>query len=123
MIETDTAVKMTVRSLFDAIQARKQVRELARSMGFDLAEQASVSLAAWSLLGHLGVGATCQGELVVNSITNGSNKGISIICTAGKNANSSLSDIHLKMHLIVDELKINAENVNQINVSFVKWKV
>lgn len=58
MIETDTAVKMTVRSLFDAIQARKQVRELARSMGFDLAEQASVSLAAWSLLGHLGVGAT-----------------------------------------------------------------
>ena len=122
MIAPGKEKNMAVRSMFDAIMARKQVRELARCMGFNLAEQASVSLAAWSLLGHLGIGATCQGELVVDDVVSAGCKGMRVTCTAGKNANSNITEIKNKMHLIVDDLKIDAENANQINVSFVKWK-
>ena len=122
MIELGTAINISVQSLFDAIVARKRVRELAQSMGFNLAEQASVSLAAWSLLGHLGIGSTCQGEIAADPINDGPNKGMRITCTTEKNANSNTSDIRKKMCLFVNELKIDVESANQINVSFVMWK-
>ena len=55
--------RVLVLTQMDAITLRMRIREMAHVMGFDIKDQACISLAAWALIKALGLGKTCRGEV------------------------------------------------------------
>ena len=54
---------LTIRNSSDAIIARAEVRKLAQKRGLDLAGQARISLATYSLANALGIGNKHPGQV------------------------------------------------------------
>jgi len=120
---TDTpALVMPIRSMFDAINARRQVRDMARSLGFGLSEQAAISLAAWTMADRLGFGSTCAGDIVVESIRQEAHSGVRITCRTSSGVQTLQSRDMESTSWMVDEIKLNNCNGSGIEVTMVKWK-
>ncbi len=113
---------MPIRSLFDAINARRQVRDMARSLGFGLSEQAAISLAAWTMVERLGFGSACAGDVVVESIQQEARMGVRITCRSPKGFQPLQSRDMESASWMVDEIKLNNCNGAGIEVTMVKWK-
>jgi len=120
---TDTpALVMPIRSMFDAINARRQVRDMARSLGFGLSEQAGVSLAAWTMADRLGFGATCTGIIVVGPIQQVGREGIRITCRSSNGFQPLDSKDVDSIGWMVDEVELNDCAGANIEVVMIKWK-
>jgi hypothetical protein len=112
-----------IRSVYDIITARMQVRETARSIGMDLADQARLSLATSSLLEGLGLGINSDSSSVsIESLSEGQNKGLRVICTF----HDSIEHRPVKMATgnvdwMVDTIDIRNLTDDQVEISMTKW--
>ena len=120
MSTVEKKLVMPINNLFDTMVARREVRVVARQVGFNLHDQTSIALAAWSLSGTMGLGSACQGEIVIKCLQDGERSGIRIICTTA--SDKKIPKTFGQTERIVDELKIKTLPSEHLEVTAIKWK-
>jgi anti-sigma regulatory factor (Ser/Thr protein kinase) len=114
---------LTICNSSDAIIARARVRELAREGGLDLAEQARISLATYSLANTLRMGYECSGQVVVDRLAEGKRVGMRVACITAEAAEDRLaSEAFGGVRQMVDELTIETLPSNAVRVTLIQWE-
>jgi len=106
----------------DIVLLRMRVRDLARAVGLNLADQARISLAAGCAAKAIGLGVTHQGQVTIDHYCRGGNVGVRVVC-AGKNgktdgAPGALGDARW----MVDELTCETLGASEAQVTLIKWR-
>lgn len=107
----------------DIILARMQVREFARAKGFNIMDQARISLATSSLAYALGLGSTCHGQIVIDCLSEGGDTGLRVVCTRASAATGDLSERAFgDTRRMVDQLTVETLPSNEAQVTVIKWR-
>jgi hypothetical protein len=111
-----------LRGESDVIMMRAKVRDLAREIGMDMMQQASVSLAASSLAHALGFRGMQEGQVMIEHLYREGRDGLRVIFLKPNGVPSELSSVQLSdAKWMVDELKIDALPSRQLQVTLIKW--
>ena len=106
----------------DIVLLRMQVRDLARAVGMNLADQARISLAASSAAKAMGLGITHPGQVTIDHYCYGEKVGVRVIC-AGRNGKTNGTPGALgDARCIVDELTYETLGANEAQVTLIKWR-
>jgi hypothetical protein len=119
----DTRV-IDVHDSFAIITARMKVREIAGTQGFNILDQARISLATSSLAYMLGLGGTHEDRIIISCIRDGGRVGIKVVCEKAGEALEEISPRSFEdTRWMVDELTIEKLPDNGgMQVIVVKWK-
>ena len=114
---------INIRSEYDIVNARMQVRETARSIGMDLRDQACLSLATSSLLEGLGLGFNSgAGSITIQCLSEGQNKGLSVICTFHDSSEQKPVQMATgNVGWMVDTIVIRNLANDQVEITMTKW--
>ena len=119
MIESQT---IEIQNRFDIIEARMQVRTLARELGLDLFDQARISLAASTVAIILGLESTGNGSISMGRRQFGERVGVEVVCTK---ADARLPDLASGVlddaKRMVDELTVIELPSRGVEVTLFKW--
>jgi hypothetical protein len=111
-----------IHNRFDIIEARMQVRTLARKLGLDLFDQARISLAASTVAIILGLESSGNGSISMERRQFGERVGVEVVCTKADaklpNLAAGVMDDAKRM---VDELTIKELPSHGIEVTLFKW--
>lgn len=121
----DKCLILPVHNETDIILARLRVRELARAQGFNVMNQARVSLAASSLARTLGLGGTHRGQITVEGLQDGGRStGVRVVCTKTDGAEADYgAQTFDDLRLMVDELTVEELPSADLQVTMTKWRV
>jgi len=116
---------LQMRSDLDIIAARARVRNLARAVGFNTADQARISLATSSLAYFLDLGGQRTGQITLGYPEDDKTAGIQIICQvyyAGKNFSPEIvgSKEIEKLRWMVDALQIVTLSTQDVQITLTK---
>lgn len=118
----EDSLTIAVRGEFDIIDARLKARKLATAKGFDIVDQARISLAASSLAKILGLGDDIPGRVTVSCLNADSRIGLQIICIKVASESNELDmGVFEDMRKMVDELKIEDLPSQDLQITLVKW--
>lgn len=113
---------ITVQSKFDIVEARMRVRTLARGAGFDLFDQARISLATSTLAIILEMEHSSQGQIAMERLETTERTGVQVICT---NPHTLLhgfaSGVLDDARRMVDELLVECTSTEGVKVTLIKW--
>ncbi len=122
---------MTMKTLpvtgeLDIIAVRMEVRNLARTIGFNVTDQACISLATSSLAHFLDLGGKYTGTISFGHSNNSERSGLLVVCVIHCDDNgldpSNLSSKRLeKVRWMVDEMDLQSLPSNNIQVTLVKY--
>jgi len=102
---------------------RTEVRNIARKIGMDMMDQASISLAASSLAHALGLGCTQEGLVTIEQLLDDSRVGLRVICM--NDSQGEIFEIAPKTlqdaQWMVDELTVETLPTTALRVTLVKW--
>jgi anti-sigma regulatory factor (Ser/Thr protein kinase) len=111
-----------VQNKFDIVEARMCVRTMARQAGFDLFDQARISLATSALASILEMEHAEQGQITVEHLKGIQRAGIKVVC---KNPNPLLhsfaSEVFDDARRMVDDLFVEHMPSTGVRVTLVKW--
>ena len=115
---------LTIRNSSDAIIARAEVRKLAQRRGLDLAGQARISLATYSLASALGIGIRYSGQVIIDLLAKGERIGVSVACITPEDvevdfAPEAFSDVRW----MVDELIVETLPSRAVKVTLIQWTI
>ncbi len=115
---------ITVQTEFDVFMARMQVRKLARTMGFDITNQARIALATSSLARVLRLGEVHQGQVIIDRLGEEGLAGLRVACTAITNADFEVgARAFTDVQWLVDELIVEDTPSNDVQITLIKWIV
>lgn len=121
MTDSDSAI-IPIQDSFDIIEARVQVRSLARSLGFDLFDQARISLAASTLATILGLGRDTVGQITVESYLGNSRLGIRVTCLRARPLRPEIpSGVLDDARRMVDEMIVESLSGGETKITLIKW--
>lgn len=107
----------------DVISLRMEVRTLARCSGFDLHEQARISLAASTIAHILGLGTPYSGCLVYRYMESESQPALQLVYTIQGFPTSQVSELAFgQVEWMVDSLEIEVPQPDQLTVIVTKFK-
>lgn len=111
-----------VRNRFDIVEARMCVRTLARQAGFDLFDQARISLATSALASILEMEHTEQGQITVEHLESTQRAGVKVICTnPNPLLNGFASAVFDDARRMVDDLFVEHMPSTGVRVTLLKW--
>lgn len=114
---------ITVRSDSGIITARMRVRELARSSGFGILDQARISLATSSSAYVLGLGKVGEDRIVMDCFRDGERVGLRVCCIKTEASAEGISPGDFgDTRWMVDDLRVEAHPAGGVQVVLVKWK-
>ena len=117
-----TAQTISLGTESDIVLLRMQVRDLARTVGMGLADQARVSLAASSLAKALGLGTQHPGLATFIGLARNGQTGVRVIC-ADKRAQSDCATGSLEeVRWMVDELTLELLPSSIRQATLTKWR-
>jgi hypothetical protein len=118
----DEGYTLTICNSSDAIAARAKVRELARVKGLDLAGQARISLATYSLANAMKIGYEYSGQVVIDRLAKGKRIGIRVACTTAKAIEIDPAlEVFESVRWMVDELIVEALPSSAVKVTLIQW--
>jgi len=114
---------INIRNNVDVIMMRTEVRNIARKIGMDMMDQASISLAASSLAHALGLGCTQEGQVMIEQLLDNSRIGLRVICmNDNKGETFEIAPKTLQdAQWMVDELTVETLPTTALRVTLVKW--
>lgn len=114
---------VTIRNESDVVMARMQVRDLARSIGMTLKDQACISLAASSLAQALGLGTLLLGQMAFECWRHEERTGVRVVCQE-KNGNKPepAPATFDNTRWMVDEFYCETSPLNVFQVTMIKWR-
>ena len=111
-----------IRNDLDVIEARMQVRTLARESGLDLFDQARISLATSTLAIILGLEKSAGGTVIMEQLDSYDRRGVQVICLR---PDTSLHDLAAGVlddaRRMVDDLRVEEPPGGGVAVILVKW--
>jgi hypothetical protein len=114
--------RIKVSNYSDAVLARMQARQAARIYGFTLKNQASISLAMWSLASTMGLGQTCKGEIIIEQVRDANRSGMRVTCSIPDvNLPEPVPGVFNQTRWMVDELIIKPLPEKGFEVTTIKW--
>ena len=115
---------IAVHSEADVILARSLVRKLARENGFNVMDQARISLATSSLAHTLGLGGTQRGQIMLECLEDGArSRGVQVVCIkTGGARDDSEPGMFSDVRLMVDQLTVKELPADDLQVTLVKWR-
>lgn len=120
----DNSKTITVQEEFDIISARMYARELARAIGFNLVDQARISLATSSSARALGVDRAARDciTITMERLGNDGRTGVRVICVKPNAEEVNLSSHAFSdMRRMVDELAVETLPPSDVQVTLIKW--
>ncbi len=113
---------LTIRNTQDAIVARMEARNLARTLGFDLKNQMNVSLATWALVCSLESETSSYGQITFDRLQKKDQLGIKVVfkITDPTKVNA-LPNAFGDAKWLVDELTVETLPSEGVKVTAVKW--
>ncbi len=119
----DESQTIEIHNQFDIVEARMQVRTLARQVGLDLFDQARISLAASTSAIILGLARREQGgQISMKRLADGKRIGVQVVCTgSGMTLHDLASRVLDDAERMVDSLTVEALPSNGIKVTLIKW--
>ncbi len=114
---------INIRNNVDVILMRTEVRNVARNIGMDMMDQASISLAASSLAHALGLGCSREGQVTIEHVCEPERTGLRVICTNRQDGeNMALESKTLQdARWMVDELTVESLPTDMQKITLVKW--
>lgn len=112
---------IAVRKDFDVIIARSRVRDLARSVGLRTTDQARISLATSSAARALGLGASCQGEILVECMNGKERACVRVTCRTDGVQEGLTTATFADAKFMTDEVTLE-ELPGSTQVTLVKWR-
>ena len=112
-----------VSTELDVMTARMKVRDLARKLGMNTADQARLAMATSSMAAHLGLGGSCEGGIAIAPVNCKGRSGLQVMCyeTEG-NAPPPPSEAVLQdTKWMVDEVKVDLLPARRVRVTLTKW--
>ena len=73
-------IETVVDNPMNALMPRVQTREIARDLGFNLRDQAFISLATWSLVRAIGLGDSVPGNVIIEHLQEQTRDGVQVAC-------------------------------------------
>jgi len=115
---------IAVQTEFDVFMARMQVRKLARTIGFDITNQARIALATSSLARVLRLGEMHQGQVMIDYLGEEEHSGLRVSCTAIISPDFEIGPrAFTDVKWLVDELTIEELSSSNVQVTLIKWVV
>lgn len=120
----DKSQTITIHSGADVVQARNQVRSLARNNGFSTICQARISMATSSLAYAMGLGRTHRGRITIDCMENGPRSpGVRVVCTKQYLAKDDRElETYSMVRSMVDQLTVEELPSDELQVTLVKWQ-
>lgn len=113
---------LTISGAFDAITARMKVRELARTKGLNITDQARISLAAYSLATALELGNKYPGHIVIDFLDSDDRDGLRVSCITDEAAGGDFDPQALSnAKWLVDNLDIETLPSGQVKATIIQW--
>lgn len=113
---------ITIKSSFDVILARMQVRRSARETGLGIQDQACIALATSSLANALKLGEEGEGRIDIYCSGEGERTSVRVVCTGVNDADHDpRSKAFTDVRWMVDELTIETLSPNDVKITIVKW--
>jgi len=106
----------------DIVLLRMQVRDLARAVGMNLADQARVSLAASSLAKAMGLGANHPGQAIIAGLVRDEQTGVRVVCMEERSQSRCSSELPNEVRWMVDELTMEMLPSNVRQATLIKWR-
>jgi len=117
-----TSQTITVRKDFDVIVARSRVRDLARNLGLRTTDQARISLATSSAARALGLGASYQGEIVIEGVNGKERVCVRVTCRTEGGARDNVTEATFsEARFMIDEITVQTLS-NGTQVIMVQWR-
>ncbi len=113
---------ISLRSESDIVLLRMQVRDLARSLGLSLADQARVSLAASSLAKAMRLGTNHPGQATIAGLTRDSQTGVRVVCADQRAQPGCTTGSLEEVRWMVDELTLETLPSSIRQVTLIKWR-
>ena len=112
-----------IKSTFDVILARMQVRQRARAMGLGIQDQACIALATSSLARALKLGETVQESRIdIYCSGEGERSGVQVVCTVADGVRYDTgSKAFTDTKWMVDDLTVETLPSNDVEITLVKW--
>lgn len=113
---------ISVKSELDVIAARMAVRDLARSIGMNLGDQARISLATSSVAFAMGMGKPYQGQIRAECLQTKERSGVQVTCTQLDGTSDSAPGGWGDARWMVDEMTVAKLPLRHWCITLVKWK-
>jgi hypothetical protein len=117
-----TTQTMAVNSESDLILARLRARELASSLGMNLADQARVCLAVSFVSKMLGLGVTGRGQVTLGDCCSGHRVGLRAVCSGKDGLHKFEPGYASEARWMVDELRVESLPPDSWQITIVKWR-
>ncbi len=125
MLQQPTSMEarsIVIHNEFDIIAARLQVRQLATARGFDLLDQARISLATSALAKNLALGESAPGRITPAWRTTGARPALQVVCIkVGTTVADLPPEVFTELCDLVDELKIKDLPSRDLQITMIKW--
>jgi hypothetical protein len=108
----------------DIVLARLRTRQLARTVGLGVGDQARISLAASSIAHTLKMGGVHPGRIAIDGLQEDGRTGVRVVCTIADHDDSDgllRSLASWPWNLMVDELMTRRLPSEEVEVTVVKW--
>ncbi len=112
---------VTVANESDIVLLRMLVRDLARTTGLDLADQARISLATSAAAKAIGLGVTHSGHVTLGDCSCEGRPGVRVVCTS-KNGKMDDTPVFGNTRWMVNELTFETLPSKEVQVTLVKWR-
>jgi hypothetical protein len=113
---------LTIASESDIVLLRMYVRDLARAIGLNLADQARISLAAASVAKAIGLGLSHQGQVTAGDCCRDGRTGVRVVCTGNNDEVDHAPGALRDARWMVDELTFENVPSSIVQVTLVKWR-
>ena len=113
---------VNIRDEGDVTLARMEVRNLARTLGMDPADQARISLAASASVRALGWRGAHERQMTIECVYAEGRKGLRVVCSRPDSDQSQLAQQSLnEAKWMVDELTVKQLATNVMQITLIKW--
>lgn len=113
---------LTVTNETDVVLLRMQVRDLARAIGLALADQARISLAAWSVAKAIGLCSTHRGQVTIKDCCHNERIGVQVVCSSESGRTDLAPNALGDARWMVDQLTVETLPSKNVQVTLVKWR-
>jgi len=111
---------LDIKSGLDIISARLAVRQLARTVGLKMMDQARIALATSSLAYALGLDNGHKGQITIQRCTKDKSIGVKVVCTANAEERQDTPRFG-DARWMVDDYEIVRLSPRQFRATIVKW--
>jgi hypothetical protein len=116
------SLRIPIQSDADIVMARLKVRDLARSVGINVGDQARIAMATSSVAYSLKMGGAHEGHIAIDYLHEAERVGVQVTCTESGDPTPLMTRTAVNdAGWMVDEIKIEQLPPQTVQITLTKW--